>query len=109
MPRANRPCPGPRRLLPLISLDVTRDERPIAWPALQKGTPIYTSDGEEIGKVASVIADEQKDIFSGLTFRAGLLDSARFVPADLVTQLTDGGVHLSIESSDAERLEAYRG
>jgi uncharacterized protein YrrD len=88
---------------------VTRSERPIAWPALQKGTPIFTSDGEEIGKVSRVIADEQKDIFSGLTFRSGLLDAARFVPADLVSELTDGAVHLAIASDDVGRLSSYEG
>lgn len=83
------------------------DERPIAWTALKKGTPIHAADGEPLGKVSSVVADEQKDIFSGLTFRSGLFDAERFVPAELIRELTDGAVHLTISSRQAEGLEPF--
>jgi uncharacterized protein YrrD len=76
---------------------------PIAWPALKKGVPVYSSDGEELGKVASVVADEQKDIFSGLTLDPGVFRHERFVPADLVEEMTTRGVTLSLPSSEAER------
>ena len=83
------------------------EEKPIAWLALEEGTPILASDGAEIGKVASVVADEQKDIFSGLTFRPGLLDGQKFIPADSIDRLTDSAVHLKISEADAEALEPY--
>jgi uncharacterized protein YrrD len=85
---------------------MTDAETPIAWPALKKGVPVYSSDGEELGKVASVVADEQKDIFSGLTLDPGVFKHQRFVPAELVEQMTTGGVRLSLPSAEAEqRLE----
>ena len=80
---------------------------PIAWLALEEGTPIVASDGEQVGKVDAVIADRQKDIFSGITFRPGLLGTPVFIPADQVDRLTDGAVHLSISSAETEGLEAY--
>jgi sporulation protein YlmC with PRC-barrel domain len=80
----------------------------IAWAALEQGTPIVTSDGEEIGKVATVVADEQKDIFSGVTFRPGALEGERFLPAVLIERLTAGRVLLGVDRAGAEaRAEPY--
>ena len=83
------------------------DETPIAWLALEEGTTIVASDGEELGKVDAVIADRQKDIFSGITFRPGVLGTPVFVPADKVDRLTNEAVHLSISAADAAGLEPY--
>jgi hypothetical protein len=83
------------------------DDRPIAWPALAAGTPIVTSDGAQVGKVDEVIADREKDIFSGITFKPGLLDSAVFVPGDKVGDMTAGQVQLTISEGDIETLEPY--
>lgn len=83
------------------------DDKPIAWLALEEGTPILASDGTEIGRVVTVVADEQKDIFSGVTFRPGLLDGQRFVPASAIDRLTQAAVHLNIPASATEQLESY--
>ncbi|MDQ4124589.1 MAG: DUF2171 domain-containing protein [Actinomycetota bacterium] len=82
-------------------------DAPIAWLALDEGTPILASDGEEVGRVVTVVADEQKDIFSGVTFRPGLLDGQRFVPADAIDRLTESAVHLNITAAQAADLDAY--
>lgn len=82
---------------------MTEADTPIAWVALRKGAPIYSADGDELGKVGSVIADEQKDIFSGVTLDPGLFKHERFVPADLIAAMTKGGVTLVLSSSDADR------
>jgi hypothetical protein len=68
---------------------------------------VRASDGEQVGKVARVVGDEQKDIFSGITFRSHLFDAERFAPADLVGEITLESVHLTIPSAEAERLESY--
>ena len=86
---------------------MSADQRPIAWLALSKGTPVHASGGDEIGKVAQVVGDVSKDIFSGITFRSNLLATERFAPAELVAQITEGAVRLSISSDEAERLAAY--
>jgi uncharacterized protein YrrD len=78
-------------------------ETPIAWSVLPKGTPVYASDGTELGKVAEVIADEQKDIFSGISLNPGLFKDERFVPADLIEEMTHEGVRLSISAEQADR------
>ena len=77
--------------------------------ALENGTPVITGDGQEVGKVADVIADESKDIFSGVVFRTGLLEAKKFVPASDVDEITSTSVRLSISSKESESLETYEG
>jgi uncharacterized protein YrrD len=83
--------------------------RPISWLALEKGTPVLAAGGEEVGKVREVIADEQKDIFSGLTLDTGLLSEPRFVPAEMIEEMTDDVVRLVIPAERAEELKPYEG
>jgi hypothetical protein len=84
-------------------------EAHIAWTALRKGHPVRASDGEQVGKIARVVADEKQDIFSGITFRSHRFDSERFAPADLVEAITSESVHLTIPASQAEDLSTYEG
>lgn len=85
------------------------EETPIAWLALEEGTPIYAREGAAIGKVADVIADREKDIFSGITFRPGLLDTPLFVPASKIDEITTEAVRLSLSSGEAGELRPYEG
>lgn len=86
---------------------VMADDRPIAWLALEAGTPIVSSDGEQVGKVSEVIADREKDIFSGITFKPGLLDSAVFLPADKIGELTGSEVQITLSAAEVEQLDVY--
>lgn len=81
---------------------MTESETPIAWAALATGTPVFSSDGTELGKVDDVVADEQKDIFSGISVDPGWFKDERFIPADLIDRLTSEGVYLNISASAAE-------
>lgn len=80
-------------------------ERPIAWLALEKGTPVLDAGGNEIGKVSEVIADEQKDIFSGIRWRHGILGDQHYVPADLIAELTVDAVHLRVSGDEAQQQQ----
>lgn len=80
------------------------DKEQIAWLALEKGAPVFASDGRQVGKVVEVLADEQRDIFSGISFRSNLLDEEKFVTADAVGQITTAGVTLAVPFEDAEDL-----
>ena len=84
-------------------------DQPISWMTLSKGTRVIASDGEEIGKVETVVADLEKDIFSGIAIAAGLFDKDRFVPADLVSTMTEDEVRVSLSSQEVESLEPYEG
>ena len=78
-------------------------ESPIAWPALEPGTLVYSSDGQELGTVGDVVADRQKDIFSGIVIDPGLLRRKVFAPADTVAAITDKEVTLDITAAEADR------
>lgn len=83
------------------------EDRPIAWPALKEGTPVYDSTGAELGKVGRVVADQQQDIFSGITVTSGIFSTERFAPAEIVGRITETTVELNLGADEAERLEPY--
>ena len=83
-------------------------EQQISWMALSSGTLILTSDGAELGRVQDVVADQQKDIFSGVTFSEGIRGGIRFVPAALIVEITDGSVKLNVTEAEAgQKIEPY--
>lgn len=82
-------------------------ETPIAWTALETGTSVVASDGSEVGKVSTIVADENKDIFSGIAFRHGFFDSEHFVPADLIESITPDEVRVAMTADQAGELERY--
>ncbi|HEX2234826.1 MAG TPA: hypothetical protein VHK89_00980 [Actinomycetota bacterium] len=82
-------------------------DAPIAWMAVGKGHPVVGAEGDHVGKVSRVIADEQRDIFSGIAFRPGLLEGERYAPAALVQEITEEAIVLSIPADEAERLDPY--
>ena len=86
---------------------MTEPTQNIAWTALTEGTPVVARGGDEIGKVSTVVADEAKDIFSGIAFRHGILDSEHFIPADLVGSITPDAVHVNLDSNQARELDPY--
>ena len=55
---------------------------PIAYTALQPGTPVHTSEGHPFATVRTVLVDEAVSVFDGIVVETA--DGARFVDADLV-------------------------
>ena len=80
------------------------ESKPVSWMTLAEGTEVVASDGTALGKVTSVIADVEKDIFSGIEFRSGILASTTYAPADLVSEITEERVTLTIDADEAEEL-----
>jgi hypothetical protein len=67
---------------------------PIAYTALQRGTPVQTSDGREFGTVTAVVVDEPVDVFDGINVETP--QGARFVDADQVGQIFTTYVRTSL-------------
>ncbi len=86
---------------------MTANDAPISWMTLEGGTVVLSSEGEEVGSVHEVIADRQKDIFSGITIDSGLLAGKRFAPADVIESISTEGVRLTISAAQAEELDDY--
>ena len=81
------------------------NERPVSWLLIEEGWEVLGSDGESIGRVDQVLAD--RDIFSGLVVATGVLGKPRWVPAEVVEEIAEQTVRLSITSEAADRLEEY--
>ena len=79
------------------------DTDPIAYEVLQKGTPVVTATGTEIGPVEHVLADASLDLFDGIVVKTG--DGLRFVTADQVGLITVGAVHTKIADADVANLQ----
>jgi hypothetical protein len=83
--------------------------RPIAWRALERGARVYSADGAQLGRLSHVIADDVKDIFSGIAFQKGILGDEVFAPAPAIDRITTDGIHLSLSSEEADaQLRPFR-
>jgi hypothetical protein len=80
---------------------------PFSGFLIEQHWKVVGADGQEIGKVEEVVGDSSADIFSGLTVGTGLVHKAHFVPAELVAEIVEGEVRLSIGKDEFARLEEY--
>jgi uncharacterized protein YrrD len=77
----------------------------ISYMTLETGTPVYASDGKEVGKVEHVLADFDEDIFDGIVLDTSVLPGGhRFVDAPEVVEIHERGVVLAVDSAGAEAL-----
>jgi hypothetical protein len=77
---------------------------PASYLTLERGTPVVSSDGGELGTVAHVLADPDSDIFDGLVLSTALPGGHRFVDGSHVDEVYERGVVLTIDAAAAERL-----
>jgi hypothetical protein len=82
---------------------------PVSWFLVERGWKIIGSDDAELGTVEEVLGDENADIFDGLAVAVSLLDKPRYAPAELVGEILEGEVHLTIEQERFDRLDDYEG
>jgi hypothetical protein len=78
---------------------------PASYLTLQDGTPVVSSDGEEVGRVEHVLADPEADVFDGLIIdmRAGP-GGWRFADAPQVSEIHERGVVLALDAEQARAL-----
>ena len=78
---------------------------PSSYRALADGTTVYSSDGEKVGEVEHVLADQQIDIFDGLILDRSVLPGGhRFVDATQIDEIYERCVVLTVEAGAAEQL-----
>jgi len=79
--------------------------QPSSYMVLRPGTPVYSSDGEKVGKVEHVLADADLDVFDGFVVDTSVLPGGhRFVDAPQVGEVYERGVVLGIDAAAAEWL-----
>jgi uncharacterized protein YrrD len=77
--------------------------RPVSYLALEEGVAVLASDGEEVGHVAHVLADEEQDIFDGIVISHGL-GRHTFADAEQVAAIHEHAVSLTVSAAEAEAL-----
>lgn len=78
---------------------------PASFLTLPKGVPVYSSDGEELGKVEHVLSAPNIDIFDGIVLDTSVLPGGhRFVDAPEVAEIFERGVVLTIDAAAAKEL-----
>lgn len=79
------------------------DGAAVHYTALSKGTPVFSSDGEDVGKVVEVLDNYREHIFDGLEI-AGTDGVRRFVDAPEVARTAERAVTLNITAAQVGRL-----
>ncbi len=78
------------------------DPVPIAYTALQPGTPVQSSDGQQFGTVTAVLVVEEVDVFDGIVVETA--QGARFVDADNVGSIFTTHVRTTLSAEEAANL-----
>jgi uncharacterized protein YrrD len=78
---------------------------PVSYEVLDRGTPVYSSDGDQIGKVTHVLAAEREDIFEGVVIGEHRFGADhRFVDAEDIDGIYERGVVLKLDAAASEQL-----
>ena len=77
-------------------------DHPIAYTALQPGTPVQTSDGSEFATVQAVLVDEKVSVFDGIVVQ--MAEGARFVDADQIGSIHTTHVRTTLTAEQAANL-----
>jgi hypothetical protein len=75
----------------------------VHYTAVQRGTPVISSDGQEVGTVLKVLDNYREHIFDGLVIRTN--DGVeRFVDAPEVKRTAERAVTLTISAAQVAEL-----
>jgi hypothetical protein len=92
---------------PTIPPPDPQDRAQIAWTAIEADTPVFSADGEEVGKVSKVVGDSDADVFTGLAVSIGTFGADRFVPSERVRGIWPERIELDVPAAGTESLPEY--
>jgi len=75
----------------------------VHYAVVSAGTPIYGSDGSEVGKVVKVLDNHREHILDGIVFEDGN-GEVRFVDGPEVQRTFERAVELNIDSAATAEL-----
>lgn len=79
------------------------DGQAIHYSAVERGTPVYSSDEVQVGKVDEILDNYRERIFDGIVMEDTSGD-LRFVDAPEVARTAERGVTLAITAADVAAL-----
>lgn len=82
---------------------------PLSYLVLKKGVPVYSSDGQRLGRVVRVLSAPEANMFDGIIFDTKTGPGGhRFVDAPEVGEIYERGVVLKLDAGEAESLPKRR-
>jgi hypothetical protein len=82
---------------------------PVSYLVAKRGIPVFSSDGEKLGRVIRVLAAPEANMFDGILFDTSWGPGGRrFVDAPEVGEIYERGVVLKIEASAVAELPKRR-
>lgn len=81
---------------------MTDESTPIAYTALQPGTPVQSNDGHQFGTVEAILVVEEVSVFDGIVVETA--EGSRFVDADHVGLVTTAYVRTTLSVDEARDL-----
>lgn len=82
---------------------------PCSYLVAKRGIPVFSSDGEKLGRVVEVRAAPEANLFDGIVFDATWGPGGRrFVDAPEVGEIYERGVVLKIDAAEAASLPKPR-
>jgi hypothetical protein len=82
-------------------------DHPIAYTALQPGTPVQTSDGHPFATVQAVLVDEKVSVFDGIVVQTA--EGTRFVDAPQIDSIHTTYVRTTLSAEQAMNLPSPEG
>ena len=77
----------------------------VSYLTARKGVPVYSSDGEKLGRVVRVLSAPNIDMFDGVIFDTTAGPGGhRFVDAPEVDKIFENGIVLKIDAAEAAKL-----
>jgi PRC-barrel domain len=77
-----------------------------SYLTVEKGVPVYSSDGEKLGRVVRVMSAPEADMFDGVVFDTTAGPGGhRFVDAPEVGEIFERGLVLRLDAAQAASLQ----
>ncbi len=81
----------------------------VSYLVAKRGIPVFSSDGQKLGRVIKILAAPEANMFDGILFDTSWGPGGRrFVDAPEVDGIYERGVLLSIDAAEAESLPKRR-
>jgi hypothetical protein len=78
---------------------------PVSYLVVEPGAAVYSADGERVGTLQHVLADEENDIFDGIVIDTELDPGGlRFADAPDVAECRENGIVLNLSATQVGNL-----
>jgi len=92
---------------PLLAMIVAMEDQ-ISWRATPYRAPVLDAGGVEVGQTASLLGDEEEDIFHGLAVKLAHGGGIVELPAARISRITRSAVQTDLHHDEVNSLEQYR-